>query len=135
MMRVSGHYNYINSGLKFEKLKIEIENKTKVSSSEGEGPIDAIFKSIEKVIPNKAQLTLYQVNAITKGIDSQAEVNVRLEESGFSVQGQGKDFDTMVASAKAYVSALNKLALKRKKSQDTKENFLSPSNNVNKHVI
>ena len=117
------------------KIIIEIENKTSVSSSEGEGPIDAIFKSIEKVVPNKAQLTLYQVNAITKGIDSQAEVNVRLEESGFSVQGQGKDFDTMVASAKAYINALNKLIAKREKFKSGSIKFSKSKKSINKHII
>ena len=84
--------------------------------SVGSGPIDAIFNAIKKIIPNDANLVVYQVNAITKGTDALAEVSVRLEEQGTTVLGLGSDIDTMVASAKAYVSALNKLNFKRKKA-------------------
>ena len=61
-------------------------------------------------------LQLYQVQAVTQGTDAQAEVTVRLEENGKTVNGQGADTDTMVASAKAYINALNKLLIKRKRS-------------------
>ena len=105
----------------------------KSSESSGQGPIDAIFNSIKKLIPNKSQLILYQVNAITKGIDAQAEVSVRLEESGVTVLGQGKDIDTMVASAKSYVNALNKLINKRDKFLST--NFKRGNETFDKHAI
>ena len=78
---------------------------------------------------------MYQVNAITKGVDPQSEVNVRLEESGFSVQGQGQDIDTMVASAKSYINALNKLIYKREKFESGSIKFLKKDSNINKHVI
>ena len=116
-------------------ITLSISGKKIIKKSNGNGPIDSIFKGIKKILKSKCSLVLYQVNAITKGTDAQAEVSVRLQENGVTALGQGSDIDTMVASAKAYVSALNKLALKRKKSQDTKENFLSLSNNVDKHVI
>ena len=61
-------------------------------------------------------LQLYQVHAVTHGTDAQAEVTVRLEEDGKTVNGQGADPDTMVASARAYVHALNKLMTKREKT-------------------
>jgi 2-isopropylmalate synthase len=64
-------------------------------------------------VPHEAKLQLYQVHAVTEGTDAQAEVTVRLEESGKSVNGQGSDIDTLVASARAYVHALNKLIVKR----------------------
>ncbi|MBD74466.1 MAG: 2-isopropylmalate synthase [Rickettsiales bacterium] len=117
------------------KIKLIFNEKEILSSSAGEGPIDAIFKSIKKIIKHNAQLTLYQVNAITKGVDAQAEVNVRLEESGFSVQGQGQDIDTMVASAKSYINALNKLIYKREKFESGSIKFLKKDSNINKHVI
>ena len=78
--------------------------------------IDATFEAITAIVPHEATLKLYQVHAVTGGTDAQAEVTVRLEEAGKSVNGQGADYDTLVASARAYVNALNKLLVKREKS-------------------
>ena len=117
------------------EIQIEIDGKLKKSISDGQGPIDSIFKSIQKIVANNAQLTLFQVNSITKGVDAQAEVNVRLQESGISVQGQGKDIDTMVASAKAYINALNKLINKREKYKSGSIKFSSKIEPIDKHVI
>ena len=114
-------------------ITLVILGEEKSSESSGQGPIDAIFNSIKKLIPNKSQLILYQVNAITKGIDAQAEVSVRLEESGVTVLGQGKDIDTMVASAKSYVNALNKLINKRDKFLPT--NLKRGNETFDKHAI
>ena len=114
-------------------ITLVILGEEKSSESSGQGPIDAIFNSIKKLIPNKSQLMLYQVNAITKGIDAQAEVSVRLEESGVTVLGQGKDIDTMVASAKSYVNALNKLINKKDKFLST--NFKRSNETFDKHAI
>ena len=72
--------------------------------------------AIKALVPHKARLQLYQVHAVTEGTDAQAEVTVRLEENGKSVNGQGADTDTMVASTKAYINALNKLLVKRQKT-------------------
>jgi 2-isopropylmalate synthase len=80
----------------------------------GNGPVDATFNAIHKLVPHKAKLALYQVHAVTEGTDAQAEVSVRLEdEDGKQVTARAADPDTLVASAKAYVSALNKLFAKR----------------------
>ena len=98
-------------------------------------PVNAIFNVLKALIPNKANLIVYQVNAITKGTDAQAEVNVRLEEKLISVQGQGSDVDTMVASAKAYINAMNKLILKRKRADDSKSILQTSNEKLNKHVI
>ena len=117
------------------KIKLEFEGKRISEKSSGQGPIDAIFNSIKKVIPNKSQLILYQVNAITKGVDAQAEVSVRLEESGMTVLGQGKDIDTMVASAKAYINSLNKLLIKRQKSNLSSRKWKKITDNIDKHAI
>ncbi|SMC30002.1 2-isopropylmalate synthase [Andreprevotia lacus DSM 23236] len=81
----------------------------KHSDSTGDGPVDATFKAIEAVVASGAELILYSVNAITQGTDSQGEVTVRLGKDGRIVNGQGADTDILVASAKAYISALNKL--------------------------
>jgi len=75
----------------------------------GDGPIDATFRAIELMAHSKARMQLYSVNAITTGTDAQGEVTVRLEVEGRIVNGLGSDTDILVASAKAYVNALNKL--------------------------
>lgn len=81
----------------------------KSAESSGSGPVDAVFKAIEIMTNSGAELQLYSVNAITQGTDSQGEVTVRLEKAGRIVNGQGADTDIIAASAKAYISALNKL--------------------------
>ena len=78
--------------------------------------MDAVFKCIGKLFPHQAALQLFQIQAVSEGTDAQANVIVRLEENGRSVNGHGADTDTMVASARAYVNALNKLLVKREKS-------------------
>ena len=71
--------------------------------------VDAAFKAIEQIVQSKASLQLYSVNAITEGTDSQGEVTVRLEKGGRIVNGSGADTDIVIASAKAYICALNML--------------------------
>jgi 2-isopropylmalate synthase len=88
-----------------KKKKIRTEAK-------GDGPVDATFKAIEGVAKSGAELLLYSVNAVTQGTESQGEVTVRLSRGGRIVNGVGADTDIIVASAKAYISALNKLASK-----------------------
>jgi len=78
-------------------------------SASGSGPVDATFKAIESVVNSETELQLYSVNAITSGTDSQGEVTVRLEKGGRIVNGQGADTDIVIASAKAYLNAVNKL--------------------------
>ncbi len=79
------------------------------ADAEGGGPVDATFKAIEQVVNSGAELQLYSVNNITSGTDAQGEVTVRLSKGGRIVNGQGADTDIVVASAKAYIHALNKL--------------------------
>src|SRR5258706_485238 len=82
------------------------------AEAKGDGPVDATFKAIESVAKSGAELLLYSVNAVTQGTESQGEVTVRLSKGGRIVNGVGADTDIVVASAKAYISALNKLASK-----------------------
>ena len=91
------------------KLVLSNEGEEKTAEASGSGPIDATFKAIEEILATGADLQLYTVNAITRGTDSQGEVGVRLSKSGRVVNGQGADTDILVASAKAYLDALNKL--------------------------
>jgi 2-isopropylmalate synthase len=79
------------------------------AESNGSGPVDAAFRAIETLAVSGAELLLYSVNAITTGTDAQGEVTVRLAKNGRIVNGQGADTDIIVASAKAYINALNKL--------------------------
>ncbi len=87
-----------------------LENGSERSAeSDGSGPVDAAFKAIESLVKSGADLQLYSVNNITSGTDSQGEVTVRVSRGGRIVSGQGADTDIVVASAKAYLHALNKL--------------------------
>jgi len=98
------------------ELELDIDGKRQLAKTTGNGPVDATFNAIKAVVPHTARLQLYQVHAVTEGTDAQAEVSVRLEENGKSVNGQGADPDTLVASARAYIHALNKLLTKREKN-------------------
>lgn len=91
------------------KLTLNYKGETYSSSSDGDGPVDAVFKAIEQLAKSDTELKLYSVNAVTAGTDSQGEVTVRLEKGGRIVNGQGADTDILVASVKAYLNALNML--------------------------
>ena len=94
-------------------MKLDIDGKAMIEEREGNGPVDAVFNCIKAMVPHEAVLELYQVHAVTEGTDAQAEVSVRLSENGRAVTAKGADPDTLVASAKAYLSALNKLVARR----------------------
>lgn len=97
-------------------LEMVIDDETKSCNATGDGPVDAAFNAIKELFPHGAKLQLYQVHAVTHGTDAQAEVTVRLDEDGRTVNGQAADTDTMVASVRAYINALNKLLVKREKT-------------------
>ena len=96
-------------------LEMEIDGQDVIATESGDGPVDATFKAVRALHPNNARLQLYQVNAVTEGTDAQATVSVRLEEDGVIATGQSANTDTVVASAQAYVSALNRLLVRRDK--------------------
>ncbi|MBK5958945.1 2-isopropylmalate synthase [Rhodoplanes elegans] len=98
-------------------MKLNIEGRTAIEECEGNGPVDAVFNCIKALVPNEANLELYQVHAVTEGTDAQAEVSVRLSENDKTVTAKGADPDTLVASAKAYLGALNKLMIKRQRTK------------------
>ncbi|MEW7983793.1 MAG: 2-isopropylmalate synthase [gamma proteobacterium symbiont of Phacoides pectinatus] len=89
---------------------IAVDGEERSATALGGGPVDASFKAIESIIGSGVRLQLYSVNAITSGTDAQGEVTVRLEQEGRIVNGQGADTDIVIASAKAYINAHNKLA-------------------------
>jgi 2-isopropylmalate synthase len=98
------------------RLALEVDGEVQNATCHGDGPVDATFNAIRQIFPHPATLQLFQVGAVTQGTDAQAEVTVRLAEAGKTVNGQAADTDTIVASARAYVSALNKLLTKREKT-------------------
>ncbi|WP_271273223.1 2-isopropylmalate synthase [Aliamphritea hakodatensis] len=90
-------------------VTIGVDDSEQQAEASGSGPVDAAFKAIEAMVNSDAVLELYSVNAITSGTDSQGEVTVRLEKGGRIVNGLGADTDIIIASAKAYIHALNML--------------------------
>ena len=103
------------SGKAKADLTMPIDGIEKTATETGDGPVDATFRAVRALHPNTARLSLYQVHAGTEGTDAQATVTVRLEEDGYIATGQSADTDTVVASAKAYVVALNRLLVRRGK--------------------
>ncbi len=105
-------------GPQIAEMELTVSGQTKSARAEGNGPVDAIFKAIREIVPHdESVLSLYQVHAVTGGTDAQAEVTVRLQADGKTVNGQGTDADTLVASARAYVHALNKLMAQKSKAK------------------
>ncbi len=100
-------------------VQIGVDGQVQGVSAQGSGPVDAVFKAIEAMVGSGAKLELYQVNAITEGTDSQGEVGVRLNLHGRIVTGQGADTDIIIASAKAYLHALNALNTHSKANPQT----------------
>jgi len=97
-------------------LTLTVDDVDHQTTATGDGPVDATFNAIKQIFPTEARLELYQVHAVTEGTDAQATVSVRLEEDGKIATGQAADTDTVVASAKAYVQALNRLLVRREKT-------------------
>jgi 2-isopropylmalate synthase len=96
------------------RVKMKVNGDTVEKTGHGDGPVDAIFKAIVSITDTKSRLLKYEVKAITGGTDALGEVVCSLEENDHSVSGHGADTDIIIASAKAYVNALNKLAARKK---------------------
>jgi 2-isopropylmalate synthase len=99
------------------ELELSVDGAAKQAASTGDGPVDATFNAIRQIFPHEANLVLFSVGAVTEGTDAQAKTTVRLEEAGKMVDGQGADTDTIVSAARAYVHALNKLLVKRVRTE------------------
>ncbi len=91
------------------RVTLTVDGAERQGRAQGSGVVDASFKAIESIVRSGTELQLYSVNNITSGTDAQGEVTVRLEKGGRIVNGQGADTDIVIASAKAYVNALNKI--------------------------
>ncbi|MCZ8148115.1 MAG: 2-isopropylmalate synthase [Roseomonas sp.] len=94
-------------------IALDVDGEAREGVAGGDGGVDATFAALRQAFPHDVNLKLYAVQSVTGGTDAQARVTVRLEEAGKLVDGQGADTDTIVASARAYVHALNKLLVKR----------------------
>ena len=104
------------------QMTLVIDGKEVSTTATGDGPVDATFNAVKSLFSHKAHLQLYQVHAVTEGTDAQATVSVRMEEDGNIATGQSSDTDTVVASAKAYINALNRLIIRRGRiGEDKKE--------------
>ena len=97
-------------------LALEVDGERRDGMATGDGAVDATFIAIRQAFPHDVSLKLFAVQSVTGGTDAQARVTVRLEEAGKLVDGQGSDTDTIVAAARAYVHALNKLLAKRERT-------------------
>lgn len=102
-------------GVPTAELRLHIDGQDRSIRAEGDGPVDAIFRAIKEASGEEPHLQLYQVEAVTGGTDAQAQVVVRLEKDGRIADGHAADTDTLTASARAYVNALNTL----RRIQDT----------------
>ncbi|WP_323784842.1 2-isopropylmalate synthase [Thalassovita sp.] len=98
------------------ELTMSVDGEEKTIDATGDGPVDAAFNAVKMLYPHNAKLQLYQVHAVTEGTDAQATVSVRIEEDGRIATGQSADTDTVVASVKAYIHALNRLIVRREKT-------------------
>jgi 2-isopropylmalate synthase len=114
--QLSDHFRLVSMGAHSEtgtlpvaRVVMSVGGKEHQADAQGGGPVDATFKAIEQIVKSETELLLYSVNNITSGTDAQGEVTVRLAKGGRVVNGQGADTDIVVASAKAYLNALNKL--------------------------
>ncbi|MDH5624947.1 MAG: 2-isopropylmalate synthase, partial [Nitrospira sp.] len=90
-------------------VSLDIDGRTITQTGTGDGPVDAVYRTIAAITQTKSKLLMYVVKAITGGTDAQGEVSVRVQEDGRTVSGHGADTDIITASARAYLSALNKL--------------------------
>ena len=94
----------------YASLTLNVDGEERSGEAAGGGPVDAAFKAVETVVDSNTELELYSVNNITSGTDAQGEVTVRLKKDGTIFNGQGADTDIVIASVKAYLNALNRLA-------------------------
>ena len=100
-------------------VELDIDGEVLKETGTGDGPVDAVYRTIAQITQTKSKLLSYVVKAITGGTDAQGEVSVRLEQDGETVTGNGADTDIIIASAHAYLNALNKLASQLERRKDT----------------
>jgi 2-isopropylmalate synthase len=97
-------------------LTLQIDGKDQTATATGDGPVDSCFNAVKQLVPHTARLELFQVHAVTEGTDAQATVSVRLEENGKIATGRSSHTDTILAATRAYVTAINRLMVRRAKT-------------------
>jgi 2-isopropylmalate synthase len=102
-------------------VELEIDGRAVKQSGSGDGPVDAVYRTIAAMTQTKSKLLMFGVNAITGGTDAQGEVSVRVEEDGRTVSGHGADTDIITAAARAYLNALNRLAYMDSKQAESQK--------------
>jgi 2-isopropylmalate synthase len=102
-------------------VELEIDGRAVKQSGSGDGPVDAVYRTIAAMTQTKSKLLMFGVNAITGGTDAQGEVSVRVEEDGRTVSGHGADTDIITAAARAYLNALNRLAYMASKQAESQK--------------
>lgn len=103
-------------------VELEIDGRSIKQSGTGDGPVDAVYRTIAAMTQTKSTLVMFAVNAVTSGTDAQGEVAVRLQENGRTVSGHGSDTDIIVAATRAYINALNRLACTVSAQSDSSQN-------------
>ncbi len=101
---------------KTARIEARVDGEEATAEASGDGPVDAAFNAVKKVCPHSARLESYQVSAVTRGTDAQAEVAVRLRDGDFMATGHSADTDTVVSSVRAYINALNNLEARRQRA-------------------
>lgn len=96
------------------RIKLSVNDRVIERTEQGDGPVDAVYRAIAAITETKSELLKFEVKSITGGTDALGEVTVTLDEGGYTVRGHGADTDIIVASAKAYINALNKLAIRKR---------------------
>jgi 2-isopropylmalate synthase len=120
---------YVESGTQVSPtatIELEVDGKIIKEIGKGDGPVDAVYKTLDSLTQNQGKLLTYQVSAITGGTDAQGEVTVKVEENGKVVTGHGSDTDILIASAKAYLNALNRIAAMSRFQQAKKISIHNP---------
>jgi 2-isopropylmalate synthase len=109
-----------NTTIPTATVRLEVDGTVYQDVDFGDGPVDATYKIIKKIVKTNSNLEKFSVNSITKDMDAQGEVFVKLSEKGLVAIGKGADTDIIVASAKAYINALNRLEYVKKKRFERK---------------
>jgi 2-isopropylmalate synthase len=105
-------------------ITLNVDGVENTVSAKGSGPVDATFRAIETIVNSKTKLLVYSVSNVTDGTDAQGEVSVRLDKNGQIFNGQGADTDIVIASAKAYLNALNKILMPIERTHPQKESVV-----------
>src|SRR3970040_2704739 len=101
---------------------IDPEGTIRTDAATGTGPVDAVYRAMNRITGLQPEVTEFSVKSVTEGIDAQGEVTIRIEQDGKTYTGRAADTDIIVASAKAYMSALNRMVLVSARNDEVRAN-------------